>query len=637
MCGIAGYFSLTEPRDEAPDLERMTRLLAHRGPDDEGYYREPGLGLGMRRLSIIDLMTGDQPIANETGDVQVVFNGEIYNYRELRSRLEARGHRFGTRSDTEVLVHGYEEWGVELPRHLRGMFAFALWDRVERRLFLARDHFGIKPLYYAEVGGQLVFASEIKSLLAAGVARDVDPRALDQYLSFLYIPEPRTIFRTVRALPAGHTLTCDQGGQVVDRYWRFRSASGRFPSRRAAIDEVRQVFEDSVRAMMVADVPIGLFLSAGIDSASILAMMARHSDEPVRTFSIGFEHQERHWDELEGARALARAFGSEHHEFRVRPDVVTQLPRVIRHFDQPFANPTAVILDLLSERTRRHTKVALSGTGGDELFAGYPRHLGMLLYQRYRWLPASLRRLAAAAARRFGRDATDGRLTAHRLRRFLESGALPFDQCYARMLVALEDERKRALYTPRLAASLGGFDATAFLRRQLTPGDPGADELPPVERLLAADIATYLPFNQLTYGDRMTMARSLELRVPFVDQRLADVAASIPLAWNLRRGVTKALFRDAMADLLPPQILRGTKRGLNLPIPLWLRGELGDWMRELLAPERIERRGYLRPDAVHRLIGEHQAGRRDHSLFLWALLVLELWHQAYVDGNLLAD
>ncbi|MEM7586015.1 MAG: asparagine synthase (glutamine-hydrolyzing) [Acidobacteriota bacterium] len=639
MCGIAGYCFLSAPGD-APDLERMTRLLHHRGPDEEGYFRNERIGLGMRRLSIIDLETGKQPIHNETGDVTVVFNGEIYNFQQLRSQLQQLGHRFSTNGDTEVLVHGYEEWGDELPRHLRGMFTFAIWDHRQKRLLIGRDHFGIKPLFTARCGDLLLFASEIKSLLIwPGVSRELDPHSLDRFLSFLYIPEPSTIFRSVQALPAGHTLSCGDGAVDIQRYWSYRPEPGRYERREDAIEAVRETFEDSVRAMLIADVPIGLFLSGGVDSASILAMMARNSSEPVRTFSIGFGQAEHRWDELEAAAALAREFGSEHHEFRVDPELVGLLPEVIRHFDQPFANPTAVILHLLSEKTRQHVKVALSGTGGDELFAGYPRYLGMTLLNRYRYLPGPLRRMAAQLGRTVLRESSDGSQNARRARRFLESGTLPFDESYAAMLVTLEDARKRSLYTPEMLERLAAGDAagddtdcntSAFVRQHLAASNGSSP--PPIERLLATDIATYLPFNQLVYADRMSMAQSLEVRVPFVDQELAKVAAGIPLAWHLKGGVTKGLFREAMEPFLARRVVKGAKRGLNLPIALWFRGELLGWLREVLAPERLKQRGYFRPEAVEQLIAEHVAGRRDHSLFLWAMAVQELWHAQYLDA-----
>lgn len=631
MCGIAGYVRLAPSTAEdpttVPDLQAMVDSLTHRGPDSAGFHAQGPVGLGMRRLAIIDLETGDQPISDATGHQVVIQNGEIYNYRQLRDQLIDRGYRFRTQSDTEVLLHGYAEWGEDLCEHLRGMFAVAIWDHAKQQLFLARDHFGIKPLYYCQVDGFLCFASEIKALLAVGAPRDVDTEALDRYLSFLYVPEPRTIFRHVKALSPGHVMTCRRGDVDIRRYHQYRPSTQPFGSRQDAIEAVREGFADSVEAMMVSDVPIGLFLSAGIDSASILAMMARITEAPVRTFSIGFGSAERHWDELDGARRLADRFGSDHHEFRIDPDIVGQLPGIVRHFDQPFANPTALILDLLSKETRRHVKVALSGTGGDEFFAGYPRYLGMQLYRRYALLPSPLRRAAAALGDRLLRDRSDGRLTAQRLRRFLDSGALPFDASYARMLVVLETSRKRSLYTP---ATVDGLRASSadFITAQLAQVPAGSS---PGEMLLATDIATYLPFNQLAYGDRMSMKQSLEVRVPFVDQRLAEVAAAIPLAWNLRRGTTKALLREAMAPYLPADIVKGAKRGLNLPIALWFRGPLKGWLEDRLAPHRLEKRGYLRPEAVAQVLAEHMDGRRDHSLFLWALAVLESWFEAYID------
>lgn len=607
----------------------MTRLLAHRGPVDEGFFEDDTVGLGMRRLAIIDLEGGRQPMASETGEVRVVFNGEIYNYRELRSELEEKGHLFATRSDTEVLVHGYEEWGDELPLHLRGMFAFAVWDARRRRLLLVRDHFGIKPLYYAQARGVVFFASEIKSILGCpGVSRELDLEGLDRYLSFLYVPEPATIFRAVRALPPAHSMTCEDGRVSMRRFWEFRPESGRYRTRGEAVEEIQAALKDSVQAMLVADVPVGLFLSGGMDSTSILAMMARRTEGPVRTFSIGFGAQERHWDELGAARGVASHFETDHREFLVEPDVVELLPKVVSHFDQPFANPTAVILYLLSRETARHVKVALAGTGGDEMFGGYPRYAGVLLYRRYRRLPLFVRRGVAELARHLGRDAMDGRLGPQRARRFLEGGALSSEECYVRFLVTLDGERKRSLYSAQLRQALASSDTMSFIRPLLEDGG-GVEES---ERPMLADVNTYLPFNQLAYADRMSMAHSLEVRVPFVDQRLVEVAGGIPLEWKIPRGVTKGLFRQAMTPLLPRQVVRAPKVGLNLPIALWFRRELRGWVRSLLSEDLVRQRGYFRPEAVSNLLDEHDSGRRDHSLFIWAMVVLEVWHRLYLEG-----
>ena len=654
MCGFAGFFKLSRQAEEKPDLKKATRLLVHRGPDEEGFYEDEQAGLGVRRLSIIDLQTGRQPVSNETKTVWVAFNGEIYNYRELRRDLEKKGHSFATRSDTEVLVHGYEEWEEELPLHLRGMFAFAIYDQrpsgvspgplnlgprtssLEPRssasgcLFLARDHFGIKPLYYALVNGSLLFASEIKSLLSdPRVSREIDREAIDPYLSLLYIPEPRTIFRSVRSLPPAHRLVCQEGDLRISRYWDFEPQHGRYATPEEAKEEIREVLEDSLRSMLVADVPLGLFLSGGMDSASLLALMARHTQEPVQTFSLGFGHGEKSWDELEAARRIASFFRAEHHEFRVMPDIVHLLPRVMGHFDQPFANPTALLLYLLSGETRRYVKVALAGTGGDEMFAGYPRYPGMLLYQKYRHLPEPLRRLAVRMAGSLRYNSLEGSLKARRISRFLEGGMLNFEDCYLHFLEVMGRNTKEAVFTPAFRDSLGTEDPLSFIRSLLK----GENGLPPAEKLMIADLQSYLPFNQLAYGDRMSMSQSLEVRVPFVDQRLFQVAGSIPLSWKLRGGQTKGLFREAMASLLPPEVLRYPKKGLNLPLSTWLRGELYGWMKAVLSAERIEERGYFRPKAVESLMEEHRSGRQDHSLFLWALIVLEAWQRIYVDGR----
>jgi asparagine synthase (glutamine-hydrolysing) len=648
MCGIAGYISKSSDMNIHPDLKGMVRLLTHRGPDDEGYYQNTHMGMGIRRLSIIDLKTGRQPITNEDETVWVVFNGEIYNYRELRSLLETKGHRFTTRSDTEVLVHGYEEWGEGLPKHLRGMFAFAIYDQRPARelpsgvstagfrssipghLFLARDHFGVKPLYYAEVDGTFLFASEIKSILALPeISREIDPQALCSYLSFLYVPEPRTIFKAIRALPPAHSLTLEKGRASVRQYWKFQPSPNYHQSHRDTVDGIRAVFEDSVQAMLVSDVPLGLFLSGGIDSASILAMMCRHVDGPVKTFSIGFGAKEKHWDELDAARRVASFFRTDHHEFRLEPDVVGLIPQVVRHFDQPFANPTSVILYLLSGETRQHVKVALAGTGGDEMFAGYPRYVGMCLYQKYRYLPAFLRQGVAALSHQLAHDSMDGRPWPQRVRRFLEGGAMSFEDCYVSLLSGQGSDRIVTMFTPEFQSSLNGTDGAAFLRPYLD----GSQDVPELEQLMLADLNTYLPYNQLVYGDRMSMAQSLEVRVPFVDQHLVDLARNIPLHHKIPWGVTKGLFREAMAPFLPREVINAPKKGLNLPISLWLREDLREWMHSLLSAERVRRRGYLRPEAVKTIIEEHERGRRDNSLFIWALLILEKWHELYIDGQ----
>lgn len=622
MCGITGYLRLDPRQSNLPDLQTMTRVIAHRGPDDDGFFSDARVGLGMRRLSIIDLIGGKQPICNETGTMHVIHNGEIYNYRELRAELSARGHIFKTNSDTETLVHGYEEWGDDLANHLRGMFAFAIWDASRERLLLVRDHFGIKPLFYTQADGVLLFGSEIKTLLQyPAIKREIDLSALDQYLSFLYIPAPRTIFKNIFELPPGHLLIAESGNIALKRY--FQPQLDPQPMReRDAIEKIRAAFEDSVRAMLISDVPLGAFLSGGIDSSSIVAMMKRHTHQPVKTFSIGFGTREKNWDETQAAQMVAQFFGTEHRTFRVTPDIVALLPKVVQHFDQPFANPTAVLMLLLSRETRQHVTVALAGTGGDELFAGYPRYLGMQAFAYYRRLPASVRAGLARLANTFARDSSDGNLWAHRARRFFDGGALPFDECYLRWLVCIEQARKREIYSARMRDALRDADTFDFIRPLLRAES---------ESLTLTDFQTYLPFNQLHYADRMSMAASLEVRVPFVDQRLFEAVNDVSLQLKLSGRTTKGLFRQAMAPFLPPEILRAPKLGLNAPVAMWFRSELKDWVRNLLSPEAIRARGYFEPEPIQRILTEQDAGTRDHSLFIWALLVFEVWCRLYVD------
>lgn len=622
MCGIAGYWHLAPNLQTTVNLQQMNRLLTHRGPDEEGYFLDARVGLAMCRLSIIDLATGQQPIANESNTLQVVYNGEIYNFQALRDQLIAEGHRFKTQSDTEVLVHGYEQWGTALPNYLRGMFAFALWDSEKQQLFIARDQFGIKPLYYAVVDGTLLFASEIKSLLShPNLRREIDLTALDQYLTTLYVPEPHTIFQSIKALPAGHWMLA-QNAVKIERYWAFTPLQNPYPTKQAAIEAIREVVADSVEKMLIADVPLGAFLSGGIDSASVVAMMSRFQAQ-VETFSIGFGEKAHRWDELDAARHIAQFYKTNHHEFRVTPNVITLLPEIIPFFDQPFANPTALLLYILSGETRKFVKVALAGTGGDEMFGGYVRYKGMMRYEQYAHLPHWSRKILANVASKTISDDMDGRLGRQRVRRFLESGAQDFDEAYLQIVSILKPKEKQRLYTSAMKAG----DSWDFVREAFRPNTAYGR----LETVMMAELASYLPFNQLAYNDRMSMAQSLEVRVPLVDQRVVEVAGNIPLRWKIQNGVTKGLFREAMSPYLPPEILHGKKLGLNLPLSLWFQHELKIWVGEMISPATLRKRGYFQPDTVQQLWQAHQSGKRDNSLLLWALIVFELWHQKYLD------
>ncbi len=627
MCGIAGFVKLRDDARVPFEWTRMVDALAHRGPDDDGFHFNERVGIGMRRLAIIDVAGGAQPISNECDTVHVVYNGEIYNYRALRAELETRGHVFKTQSDTETIVHGYEEWGERVSAKLRAMFAYALWDENAKRLVVARDHFGIKPMFYTIVDDVLVFASEIKALLLhPKLKREMDLRALNQYLSFLYVPAPRTMFQNIFELPPAHQLIVENGRVRVERFWNPH-IEPRAMNDADAQQLIHDAFQDSVCAQLMSDVPLGAFLSGGIDSSAIVAMMKRHTNAPVKTFSLGFGTAEANWDETETAARVAKFYGTEHYSFRIEPNVVELAPHVVAQFDQPFANPTAVLMLLLSRETRKHVTVALSGTGGDELFAGYPRYVGMLAFEKYQRVPQALRGFFANGARSLLHDASNGNLRMQRARRFFEGGALSFQECYLRWLVVMDESRKGALYSQATRDALTDADTFDFIRPFLQ--DESAS---PTDRLLLTDFQTYLPYNQLHYADRMSMAASLEVRVPFVDQTLFDAVKHIPLSQKVSGGVTKSLFRRALANDLPPFLLDLPKTGLNLPIALWFRDALRGWLHELLSPQNIRARGLFDANGIQLIFDEHDAGRRDHSLFLWALVMLELWQRMYLDN-----
>ncbi len=623
MCGIAGFadgvVAATREGDEAL-VRAMCGVIRHRGPNDEGVHVEPGVGLGMRRLSIIDLSTGHQPMRNEDGTVLVVFNGEIYNYRELRHELESHGHAFHTSSDTETIVHAYEQWGEDAFARLRGMFGIALWDRTKRTLLLARDRAGIKPLHYVTHAGRLYFGSEIKSLLTAGAApRELDPTALDHYLSFLYAPRDRAMFKGVSKLPPGHLLRWRYGRAEVRQYWSIADRETFAGSEAEAASELRQVLADAVRSHMISDVPLGAFLSGGVDSSVVVGLMAQASARPVKTFSIGFD--EPQFDELEYARAVSRHFGTEHHEFIVRPDGVGILDRLIDHFDEPFADSSAIPTWYVSEVARRHVTVVLSGDGGDELFGGYDRYLPHPAVERFDRLPLPGKRKVAAVIWPLMPHGTSGKGL---LRRVARSD----DGRFLDSIAQLQCDEKRALYTPDFQRRLGSFDAEAFLGNHFAR----FASLGPQSRMMRFDFETYLPDDVLTKVDRMSMAHSIESRVPLLDNEVIDFAASLPSSLKIVNGRRKHILKEAVRDLLPPSILDRKKQGFGVPLGVWFRGELAGLFSDVLDSPRTRQRGYFEPAFVNRLVAEHRTGRRDHTLRLWQLLVFELWHRQHLDS-----
>ena len=625
MCGIAGFVG-TEPGGgdaRARTLDRMCRVIAHRGPDDQGVGLAGPAALGMRRLSIIDLGGGRQPIGGCDPETFVVFNGEVYNYRELRPELEGRGHRFRTDSDTETIVHAYEEYGADCVRHLRGMFTFAVWDGRRQELFVARDRVGKKPLYYALTpAGTLVFGSELKSLLEhPEVTREVDEEALDAYLAFGYVPDPLSIFRGVRKLPPGHRLRFAGGRLSVEQYWDFGFAEE--PVERPegeCLAELRELLAEAVRVRLVADVPLGAFLSGGVDSSAVVGLMARATASPVKTFSIGF--REDSFDELAYARLTARRFATDHHEFVVTPDICGVVDELAWHFDEPFADSSAVPTYMVSKLAREHVKVVLSGDGGDELFGGYTRYAVEAGRRAFGRVPGFVRRgVMGPLSRRLPHGA--------RGRNFLHNVSLDPVARYADSVSLFTALNKPALYARdfrgRLAAFAAPAERFAEYAARVRPGDP-------LDVLLYLDSKTYLPGDILTKVDRMSMAVSLEARTPLLDHKLIEFVTRLPASLKVREGVTKYLFKRAARGLVPDEILDRPKQGFGVPINQWINRELRGRIRETLTEPRARQRGYFEPAHVALLLDEHERGRRDHSAQLWALFMLELWHRTFADG-----
>jgi asparagine synthase (glutamine-hydrolysing) len=602
-------------------IARMLGVVEHRGPDDEGHYVEAGVAMGMRRLAIIDLATGRQPISNEDGSIWIVFNGEIYNYRELRELLLARGHKLRTRTDTETIAHLYEDEGERCVERLRGMFAFAVWDRRERRLFLARDRVGKKPLHYAMAGRTLVFGSEIKSLLQhPGVKREINLQAISDFLSFGYVPDPATAFTGVSKLPPGHTLTFKDGLIHTRRYWDFDysgDAGGRAPEapEERYVERLRELIAESVRLRLESDVPLGAFLSGGIDSSIVVAMMARETK--VKTFSIGFP--DTGFDELRYARIAARHFGADHHEFVVTPDVCRLVEEIVWHHDEPFADVSSVPTYVVSKMAREHVTVALSGDGGDEVFGGYERYVVDRRRRRYESVPAFLRRALLRASRALPQGAYG--------KRFLRNIALEPAARYVDSVSYFDRDSQLNLFSEDARRAMAGYDpARRFERTFATPVSTSR-----LERLLYLDSKTYLPGDILVKVDRMSMANSLETRAPLLDHRLIEFAQTIPASFKLRGSETKYILKRAAEGLIPDEIINRPKQGFDVPIRRWFNRELREMLDDTLNDRRARERGDFNHRAVLAILDEHRRGVRDHSRQLWGLLALELWRRAFID------
>lgn len=631
MCGIFGIINFDAQPANPELLNAMGEVTQHRGPDDGGIHTDGPCALGMRRLSIIDLAGGHQPLTNEDESLWLVCNGEIYNYRELRRELEPQGHHFRTASDCETLLHGYEQWGDEFILRLNGMFGFALWDARRRRLLIGRDRLGIKPLYVHEDSRRLVFASEAKAILTLpGFSPEVDQFALQSYLQLGYVAAPRSLFAGIRKLPVASVLTVENGRASTRQYWRMPETVERATSEGEWAERTRNAVEQAVQRQMVSDVPIGAFLSGGIDSSAVVAFMAQATNQPVKTYSIGFAGgaAETLYNELPYARRVAQLFGTEHHEIIVKPDVVGLLPKLLWHLDEPIADSAFMTTFLVSEFARREVTVILSGVGGDELFGGYRRYLGDHYAAQFERLPGWVKYSARAVSRHLPSDRHSGVLNKLRLAKaFIASADLSFEDRYRAYL---------QLLPPTLAQRL--------LRQQPTQAeDPllaafaNAHSADALNRMVTVDWQTQLPDDLLLLTDKMSMAVSLECRVPLLDQDLVDLAAAMPEAIKVRGGRLKHLLKRSLSGLLPQDILERPKRGFGMPVGAWLKGELAQMLETVLSPVNLQRRGLFEPSAVSELIATHRARREDYTDALLALLNFELWAQLYLDGRSTSD
>jgi len=638
MCGICGWIQLngkTDIQRSTLVFEPMKGAIAHRGPDDHGAVVFDDAVLGMTRLSIIDLEGGQQPIANEAEDCWIVFNGEIYNFIELRDELKGHGHRFRTRSDTEVILRAYEEWGTDCVRRLRGMFAFAIYDSRKReklggkdsksrpRLFLARDRVGKKPLYYYQDDERLIFGSEIKALLAhPSVHARVNRPVIPLYLTYGYVPSPFTFFEDICELPPGHTLTITDGDVAIRSYWEIPRDCGNEPALSEAeyFRLVREHFEEAVKVRLISDVPLGAFLSGGVDSAAVVAVMSGLLDQPVNTFAIGFA-DEPSFNELKYARIVADRFKTNHHEFTIKPNAIDLLPKLVWHYDQPFADSSAIPAYCVAQLTREHVKVALTGDGGDELFAGYERFAAARVAEYYRLAPGFLHRAVNGVLRALPEStAYDG--IVRRARRFAESAALPLPERYLEWVGIFKPQ-----FVDELMIAPVDIDPMEHFRAYFDARQAGD----PIGQLLTVNMMSYLPGDLLVKTDRMTMANSLEARCPFLDHRLLEFACNIPSQLKLKGMTTKYVLKRALKGLVPEEIIWRKKHGFGVPVGRWFRTSLKNFIREtLLSPEAVQR-GYFKEEALRMLVEEHISGKRDHGHRLWALLTFEIWHRLFID------
>ena len=627
MCGIVGIANSNSRNITREVLERMNAAITHRGPDEEGFFVKENIGLAMRRLSIIDLAGGQQPIFNSDKTKTIVFNGEIYNFQELREDLEKSGDSFQTNSDTEVILHLYEKYGADCLKYLRGMFAIAIWDDVEKTLFIARDRVGQKPLLYShQTNGDLIFGSEFQAMLKhPDISREVDYDAIDSYMSYSCIPSPQTAFKQIRKLEPGHWLRWKDGEIESKRYWLPNFSNKIKISQEDAEVETLKVLREATKMRMISEVPLGAFLSGGVDSSAIVALMAQESEKPVRTFSIGFEEQD--FSELKYAKQVAKHVGAEYNEFIVKPDALEVLPKLVEHYGEPYADSSAIPTYYVAKETRKYVTVALNGDGGDESFAGYERYGAMRLAELYHRFPRSLSKIFIEKP--IGMIPTS-ELKKSRIRdvkRFLQAASLPKAERYFHWVTIFGEQVKEEVYTEQFYRQVSSNQPQSFLDKWFQKASGNGI----LDATLLADQMTYLPNDLLVKVDIASMTNSLEARSPFLDHKVIEFAASLPESVKMKRIETKSLLKKVAAKLVPKEVIYRRKMGFGVPIGNWFRGDMKDFVREVLLSDTFRKRAIVKPEVVQKYVKEHIEGARDHAFQIWSLLMLELWFQRFID------
>ncbi len=626
MCGICGVLSILNNTISLDEIVRqMNSALIHRGPDDEGYFFDENIAFGHRRLSIIDLSTGHQPISNEDESIWIVFNGEIYNFQTLRKQLEDAGHRFSTNTDTEVIVHCYEQYGEECVKYFRGMFAFAIWDKRHKKLMLARDRVGKKPLFYAEVDGKFLFASELQAFFKLPwIPREVDHQAIDLYLSYGYIPAPFTAFKGIKKLPIASYLVLQDGKIKVERYWNLEYLPKLTISEEDACEHTMELLKEAVKLRMISDVPLGAFLSGGVDSSAIVALMSQLSDKPVETFSIGFE--ESAYNELDYARMVAQKFNTNHHEFMVHPRALDILPKLVRHYGEPYADSSAIPTFYVSSETSKYVKIALNGDGGDENFAGYERYFAHRMAQIYQKIPTTIRKIIERGVFLLPGTAST-RSNVSNLKRFCAFANMPIEKRYIAWMRFVNIDIKPGFYSPEFVANINILESERMVE-QLFCQTQGLDI---IDSAMSVDVNFCLPYDLMVKVDITSMINSLEARSPFLDHHLMEFSAKLPSSYKLHGRIHKYILKKALKGILPDEILTRRKRGFSIPIDSWFRGELKSLLYDTVFSSRALQRGYFNTNKLHQIAQEHDTGQKTHGSLLWALLMLEMWHKEFID------